>query len=317
MIIFIFGQESFLVTRKFEQLKNQYLEKTPQARWEVFDFDDDVEMNNVESAFEGGESLFSAKKCLILRNIFSLSKVSHDKVHQLIKVGEKNNGDLTIMVVETQKPKGKLSSYLKKNAKIFEFPQMNQGELITWIKGEVENRSSSKVTISNDALRNLCEITQCNLWHLNSEIDKLIQFCSDGKIEKTDLEKISKGQIETGIFDLVDAIGAKNKSRAIELKNNLVMQGDNEFYIFSMIHTQLRNILKVGECVRKGITDPGEISKRCSIHPFVAKKTLSQQGRFEKRELKKIFLLASRIDKMAKSGKVDIGEALDYFIVKI
>lgn len=316
MIIFIFGQENFLVQQKFSDLKKDYLAKNPQAQIEVFDLDDD-EVKEVEDSLQGGTSLFSPKKLLILRNIFSLPKTSYEKMHELIKKASKENGDLTMMIVESGKPKGKILNYLKRNAKLLEFKQLDQAQLKKWVTDEVKNRSGGQLTISQDALTTLCEITQCNLWHLHNEVEKLIQFCSKGEISATDLEEISKGQIETGIFDLVDAIGIKDKPRAIELKNNLVMQGDNEFYIFSMIHTQLRNIMKVSECASKGITDHGQVSKLCSMHPFVAKKTLSQQGKFKRGELKEIFSLAAKIDVMAKSGKVNIDEALDYFIVKV
>lgn len=316
MIILIFGQENFLVQQKFRELKKDYLAKNPQAQIEVFDLEDD-QVKEVEESLQSGTSLFSPKKLLILKNIFSLSGTGYEKMYQLIKKASKENGDLTMIIAESGKPKGKMLNYLKRNAKLLEFKQLDQAQLKKWITEEVRNRSNDQLTISQDALTSLCEITQCNLWHIHNEIDKLIQFCSKGEISINDLEEVTKGQIETGIFDLVDAIGIKDKPRAIELKNNLVMQGDNEFYIFSMIHTQLRNIMKVSECASKGITDHAQVSKLCSMHPFVVKKTLSQQGKFDKGELKEIFSLAAKIDVMAKSGKVNIDEALDYFIVKV
>jgi len=318
MLIFVHGPESYLATKKLIDLKESFVKKYPGAQLKVFDFDDDPDLKDISVALDSGESLFSAKSCVVLKNPFVLKKEIQEKLLELLKKAKRSNGDSTVIVSQTSiDPKGKLSNYLKKNSQVFGFELLSQMQAEKWAKSEIEARGKSQVKIDQSALKNLCEITQGNLWQLSNEIDKLIQYCSNCEIGRNDMEKISKGQIETGIFDLVDAMGQKNRARAIELKNNLVMQGDNEFYILSMIHLQFRNMLKVANCLRKGITDPKEISRLCSLHPYVVKKSLSQGRKFGKDELKKIFSLTARIDQMAKKGEVEIGEALDYFIVKV
>lgn len=317
MIIFIHGKESYLVLQKLSLLKAEFLKKHPDSQLGEFDLEEDGNIEQIAGMVASGSSLFSDKKLIILRKVFSLAKSNQDKLHRLLKDAAKADEDLTVIVVETGTPQGKLSAYLKKKSKQYEFAQLGPKKLEEWINQQVQARSEGSKTISKAALANLCEITQCDLWQISNELDKLVQFCSKAEIGISDLAKISKGQIGIGIFDLVDAIGAKDKPRAIELKNNLVMQGDNEFYIFSMIHSQLRNIIKLNECMNKGMADPGLISKKCGMHPFVVRKTMSQRARFGKGELKGIFSLAAKIDLEAKSGKIDIGEALDYFIVKI
>ena len=76
-------------------------------------------------------------------------------------------------------------------------------------------------------------------------------------------------------------LGEGNRDLAIRTKTKLINQGENEFMIFSMILGQMRNMIKVLQCQRKGIKSEQEISDETgNVHPFVVKKTIRQVQKF-------------------------------------
>lgn len=319
MICFIYGENNFLAQRKYQKYRNVFTSRNPGAPVDVFDCDENFDLQCVQRSLQSGYSLFSQKKCIILKNPFTLNILNQKKIIELLEANSNNGSDGLIIVAELRvpKPKGRLLNFLKKNAKNEKVDVLDQRNLKNWIIRELEKQSDKKTTILPDALEYLIGITQGNMWMINSEIKKLVNYQGKGSVDKNGIEKLCHGKVNAGIFELVDAIGNNNRARAIALKNNLLAQGENEFYIFSMIVSQFRNLIKVGECVLKGVNDPNRISKLCTMHPFVARKTLAQLRNYNKRQLKDIFSLASEIDIKAKTSDVEMSEALDYFIVKI
>ncbi|MEA1926540.1 MAG: DNA polymerase III subunit delta [Patescibacteria group bacterium] len=319
MINFIYGENNFLAQRKYQEYKSVFTLKNPGAPIDVFDCDENFDFQYIQRSLQSSYSLFSKKRCVILKNPFTLNVLNQKKIIELLEINSNSGNDNIIVVVElrTPKPKGRLLNFLKKGAKNEKLDALDQKRLKDWIIKELERQSDKKTTILPDALEYLIGITRGNMWTVNNEIKKLVNYQEKGSINKKDIEKLCHGKVESGIFELVDAIGNNNKARAIALKNNLLAQGENEFYIFSMIISQFRNLIKVGECVLKGVNDPNRISKLCTMHPFVVRKTLAQLRNYNKRQLKNIFSLASEIDLKTKTSDIEMSEALDYLIVKI
>ncbi len=324
MIKFYFGDEKYLVFSEFQKEKKMFKKKNPNAQIEDFDFEQTIEMNLLREAFVSGGGLFSAKKMITLRNIGSLDLVKQDQLLELLKLPEIGiKGDLEVLIVllGKEKPSTKIKGFLtrktKKEIENFEFKKKNDEEVKKWIISELKKRTSSKITIEKKALDEISLIMNGNLWRISNELEKLICFVEEDLIKIEDVKKICSGNIEAGVFDLVDAIGTKNLEQAMTLKNRLITQGDNEFFIFSMIISQIRNLIKISSCTSKGIRNADQIASLCKIHPFVVKKTLKQQGSFPMEKLRTIYQLAADIDKEAKNGNRDMKEALDYFIAKI
>ncbi len=324
MIKFYFGEEKYLVFSQYRKERLNFEKNNPDAHIGEFDFKKVIDLKQVAEELISGGGLFASKKMLILRNINEVSVTFQEQFLELLKnpiVSEGDELELLIIALEKGKFSTKLKGFLtrktKRKIESIEFKRKKGMELEKWVLLEINRRSNKDVSIKSIALKELILLTNGDLWKLNSEIDKLICFVDKGEISKMDIEKICNGEMEAGVFDLIDAVGAKNLEKAITLKNRLITQGDNEFFIFSMITSQLRNLIKVEFCVSNGIYNADRIAKKCKLHPFVAKKTLAQVRSFSKNKLKRVYDLAARIDQEAKIGQRDMKEALDYFIAKI
>ncbi len=149
---------------------------------------------------------------------------------------------------------------------------------------------------------------------LGNEIEKLVLYKGLGEtIEAADVELLSPYAAEAAIFDLVDALGNRQATRAAELFQEKVVAGAEPFYLFSMIIRQFRLLLQA-----RALLDAGEraagIAEQLKQRPFVADKLARQARNFTLPQLEAIYRRLLEIDVEAKTGKADLLTAL-YLLV--
>lgn len=247
-------------------------------------------------------SMFNSKKLVIVENVFSLDEEIQEKIQKLLesKNTEKDR-DMTIIFWNEEAKKGnKFFKYLAEKAKTKEFEPLNKANLKNWVKEHINAREA---IIDDRALDILIENVGSDLWRMANEIDKLANYSKKIKIE--DVELLIRPEVDLNIFEMVDAIGYKDKSKAIRLFNQHLEQGDNELYLLSMFAYQIRNLIKV------------KSGGKLEMNPFVARKTKQQAESFNMEELKKIYRGLMTIDFDSKIGKIDTKTALELFIVSL
>jgi len=111
-------------------------------------------------------------------------------------------------------------------------------------------------------------------------------------------------------FDLTDALGSKDKKRAMNILLNMLKNKEDGFLIFGSIISLYRNLAKVYALVRAGKTPASPEANKLKMHPFVVQKTFSQLRNFSFSEIKSFYSLALKLDEDVKLGKLKIEEAL-------
>jgi DNA polymerase-3 subunit delta len=253
--------------------------------------------------------MFRKTKLIVLENAFS----NTDFKEKFVKKGKIFADTENIIVFyETNKinKRDKLLTFLTKYGKTQEFEVLSEIKLRNWAKRRIE---VLKGKIEDTALETLILYAGNNLWEMESEINKLVNYKNGALIKTEDVELLVKSKIETDIFKTIDAIASKNKKKAITLIREHLQEGDAPFYLFSMINFQFRNLLVVKDLIERNLSPYGAKN----IHPFVIKKSIILSGRFSFPELKKIYQRLSEIDFDVKVGKIDPGTAIDLLISEI
>lgn len=318
MIIFLHGKEKYLVFQRYLELKKEFHKKNEKASVFEFDAGDEFDLTKAGQVLSEGGGLFSEKKMIIFKDLFLLSVSAQKNLLESIEQSPiVKDQEIFLIVAEmhSSPAKGKLLNFLKKNSRIEESKPLQGVSLEKWITDEVSKRSRGEVSIKIDAVKKIAEVGGNSLWATSKLIDSLVSYC-EKEIKVQDVSLFGKGRIEAKVFDLVDAMGQRNISSALRTKQNLLAQGENEFLIFSMLVSQLRNLLKVNEGMKRGM-HPDSIASSFGMHPFVVKKNLVQLRNFSQSKLKKMFQLAAEIDLKAKTGEAEMKDSLDYFIAKI
>jgi len=123
--------------------------------------------------------------------------------------------------------------------------------------------------------------------------------------------------MDNNIFETIEAMSANRKPKALELFHRHLDQGDDPFYLFSMLVYQFRNLLRIASLQENGIFSEFEIAKQSKLHPYVVKKSMNQARNFGEKKLIAIHKKLGALDAKIKTGQADIKLSLDKFIVEL
>ncbi len=196
-------------------------------------------------------------------------------------------------------------------AKLFDLPKGN--ELNRWIRQAVKARGGK---IAPQAVNLLAMNVGSDLQALENEVEKLTLYKGDELIQVGDVEKLGVFSADANIFDLVDALGNRNGKKAVTLLQKSLSEGSEPFQLFAMIVRQFRLIIQTKECAENG-QRPAEIAKTVGMHPFVTKKVYKQAQSFSLDQLKRIYDYLLNVDIDAKTGKVEMGTALNLLVTSL
>jgi DNA polymerase-3 subunit delta len=148
------------------------------------------------------------------------------------------------------------------------------------------------------------------------EIEKLLAYVNYQRpVEPDDVEYLVAYAGETSVFDMVDALGARNGREAQRLLHRL-MEADDPLRLFGMVVRQFRLLLLTREMLDAGNQDT-EIAAVLKIPPFVVRKLMGQVRNFSLPRLEIIYHQLLDIDEAIKTGKIDGDIALDTFVASL
>lgn len=312
MIIFLYGEDTYSSSKRLNQLKQKFKEEYGDINISIFDFEDkDLEFSRIAAEIKSMPFL-SNKRLVIVKNL--LKAGGKDRSKKMNDLTEKVP-ETTVLIFFEDKESDKRSALYKKLHKVAEcqeFKPLRDGQLSNWVKLGVEKRGGR---ISFNAAQRLALSVGQDLWRLSNEIDKLINFAEGREIKPQDIDLLVQESIQAQIFDLVDALGAKDYKQALSVLNKLLKSGKKEPYILSMIVFGFRNLVLVKK-VSKVTSDQREIAKKLSLHPYVVQKTLAAGKNFRKKELRDIYQELLETDIAIKTGKKEPSLALNLLIME-
>lgn len=244
-------------------------------------------------------SFFNEKRVFIARGILnSLSEKQLELMAESLTNLDKNTD---VIFVEESKPKSiKALNLIKKLGEVKEYIVPKSLNLTNFIKEKVAEEGG---TIAPLAAERLASFVGPDLWQLTEEIKKLVLYKTTEKgteeIQTADVELLTHANFEATIFELTDAMAAKNTRKAASLINSFLSEGENEIYILTMIAMQFRNIAMAK--FEPGAT-PDVLAKKAGMHPYVAQKSLHQAKNFEKDEIINMYSRLLDADLKLKSG---------------
>ncbi len=318
MLLFLYGNDSFRSREKLSEIKNKFLQKTGAGSLPiVVDYDE-----KKEDIFEflGAGGLFSQKSLLIVKNL--LAKTEDDEREKILgrlrkkKSLAEDKNQVVVFWEKTLPAKTDLFVYLLKNSQSQNFEKLTGRHLSGWIDARIK-KHNPKAVFSRRAAEKLAAYAGGDLFRLENEIQKLSAFREDGEITEADVEFLAEAEINSNIFETVDALARGDKKTALNLLERHLKQGDDCVYLLSMYALQFRNLLKTGEYFWQGMTDAERIARETRIHPFVAKKCLRQLRNFSFEKLKNIYAKLREMDWKIKTGRIDPKLALNKFIMEI
>ena len=195
-----------------------------------------------------------------------------------------------------------------------EFPPRRGRELHAWIAERVKQKGGR---ITNEAVAALAVFVGENLRLLDQEIEKLLTYTGPGRdLQKADVEALVPYAREARIFDLVDAIGQRQRETALRLLHQMLDDGTAPAYLMVMFARQFRLLLQGRELLDGGAGKEAIVAA-LKLHPFVADKVLLQARNFTLEHLERIYRRLLDADVAMKTGRAEETVALDLLVVEL
>lgn len=325
MILFLYGENDFESSEKLRSIKEKYVDASL-GDTNLFSIDlADKKMDFKEfSRIVTAQPFLAKKRLIIIKNLLykGSKKLQTDIIDFLPKIPE--TSVIIFYEVKTPDKRSKLFKTLNKPKISQEFKLLNPIELKKWIEKRIDKKLiKNKPDIDYEFIESLLLKSGNNLWQISAQVEKINLYLGAhvNYYSKDDIKKLTNEKTLTGIFEFIDILAKKDIKNAYIMLHNLLDQGENEFYILTMIAYQFRNMLIIKDLTKDTNSNEyqlaGIISKKAKINPYVVGKMIKICNKFLYFDLKKIYQQLLKIDIDIKTGKVSPILALDMLVEKV
>ena len=187
-------------------------------------------------------------------------------------------------------------------------------ELARWV---VSQLSENRIRITKGALQMLLERTGADMTMLRAQLDKLAACAGEGgTLSETDVGGLVAERLETRVFDLVDAVGHRDRRGAISRYDELLRMQEEPNRILYFLGRQfnLLYLMKVLSQKGKGTV---EMMKVMDLRYSFQIRKLSDQARFFTTEqLRHAVADCTAMEQRFKTGKIDVRLGVELLLVK-
>jgi DNA polymerase-3 subunit delta len=140
--------------------------------------------------------------------------------------------------------------------------------------------------------------------HLSLEIDKVISYCQGrSSVTRADIEAVTGTQIENHIFEMIDAVTARNQKKALDLYADLLALKEPPLRILYLIARQFNQLLMIKELAVVGNSVP-MIAQKTGIRDFVVRRSMNTVRNYTSDELRKHITYCTKMEEAAKTGNI-------------
>ena len=312
-MILLYGEDSYSSRQKLNNIIDKFKKKDPSNMNLIFLDGASLELSQVKQNILAAPFM-GDKRLVVIENLLSQKKENlKEEILELFKKGLPESSVVVFLEEKEFDKRKKLAKYVLKNSQTEEFKYLLGGRLNNWIRKEVEVRGGA---MANSAVDKLASCVGSDLWQMSNEIDKLIVYKKNTEIIDSDIDLLVKAKLDTNIFNFIDAIGAKDKGRALNLLHDQLESGENIQYLLSMLNYQFRNLLTIKDLTENGFNQ-NNMSKEVKMHPYVIKKTIQQSSQYNLESLKIIYQKLLDLDAAIKTGRIDPVLGLDLLVVAL
>lgn len=348
MIIFFYGEDTYRMRQKLKALKEKFISASL----------GDTNLSLLDGATISFDEFvrqilampfLTKSRLVIVENLLKNAKKSaQGGVLEKIPDSLKKVPNSTVLVFIEEGVPDRRTALFKRlsKEKTEEFKLLEPDQLRRWVARELEIRNlpAGKAGVKCEAgvISKLIDYVGADLWRMKNEIDKLTAYCHSDRREESptnvgdanklrdasqnaqhdirteDIELLVQPQIQSNIFNLIEAIANKNLKLSVKELYKLLNSGQNELYIFTMIVYEYRNLLILKDLTERGkVENQWTLAKKAGLHPFVVQKSLGTLKKYKFEDLKNAYKKILNFDIKIKTGKMESRTALELLIFEL
>jgi DNA polymerase-3 subunit delta len=202
-----------------------------------------------------------------------------------------------------------------------ELVRVEETDAMRWLVAEAEKRGT---VLDVDAARELADALGADMMLMASELEKLLLYTGERRrITLGDVETMVLGAKQRSLYELTDAISAKDRPRALALLQGLLNASDGgEDSAIGNLYMLARTFRQMLVILEKNVRDSRAIWQALwqgfRMPPFAAEDLIRQARRYKnRRELTRALRLIARADLELRSSPPDKRLVLERLVLAL
>lgn len=308
-IYLLYGEEAYLRKQYRDNLKKALVPADDTMNCSIY-AGKEIKVNEIID-LAGTMPFFAERRVIIVENSGLFKSGSNDRLLELLK--DMPQTSYMIFVEEEVDKRGKLYKAVTANGYAALCEMQDEATLKKWIMSLLKRENKM---ITADALNLLLDKTGANMENIKREVEKLVCYkYFDEGITAEDVEELCTVQIQNRIFDMVEAVAAKNQKTALALYYDLLALKEAPMKILALIARQFHMLLQVREMKQKGYPE-NEIAQKTGLNPYyLKKKYIPQAAQFPLPKLEAALRACVDAEERVKTGKMPDTMSVELIIV--
>ena len=215
----------------------------------------------------------------------------------------------------------RLTETLGQHCGMVELARVSEDDAMRWI---VSTAQEQEVRVDADAARELVDALGADMMMVSSELEKLLLYATGrGRITLGDVETMVLSAKQRTLYELTDAISAKDRARALALLQGLLNSSDaGEDAAIGHLYMLARTFRQMLVILEKNVRDSRAIWQALwqgfRMPPFAADDLIRQARRYKsRRELTRALKLVARADLELRSSPPDKKLVLERLVYEL
>src|SRR5437016_7181000 len=190
---------------------------------------------------------------------------------------------------------------------IVELSRVEESDAVRWISDYCASRD---VKIDADGARELVDALGGDMMMISNELEKLILYVGEKKrITLGDVETMVLAAKQRSLYELTDAISAKERVRALEVLDAILSSGEGEEAAIGHIYMLAKTFRQMLVILERNVRDQrmlwAALWQGFRVPPFAADDIIKQARRYKsRRELTRAIRLVAKADLALRSNPV-------------
>lgn len=247
-------------------------------------------------------SLFGEGPFVVVRNLDAWNAAQKTRILAYLN-NSSPEADL-VMLGAKLGAREKLLAAVKKAGEVHDLKQPTGKALARWSIGYAKNQGLELPEYVAEELVARCSDDKAKV---SREAEKLALY-AEGAATMEDVEALCPPDLQSNIFQFVDALGAGDSGQALHLLEALLGTGEPPLRILYMIRRQFRLLARARSLLEAGAPRP-EVASKLKVPPFVARKLEEQARGMVEEDLENALALVLDLERGLKGGS-DLSEEL-------
>jgi DNA polymerase-3 subunit delta len=308
-VYLIYGSEELLLERAEKRLHDRLAAVADlDFNYETFDGAAATAVDVINAA--NTMPFLSERRLVIVRNVDKLDSAA---LERLAAYARDPAPYTCLVLVATRIAKNtKLYRAVAATGVAYEYaaPKRNEyaGEVVRLLKERGK-------TIAMPTAQLLVDVVGRDLRRLDVETSKLATYVADAeRVSADDVKAVAAASAEASVFELSDAVGERDVTRALRVLRRLLDAGETPLGVEATLARHVRALIGARALADRGVS-PDAMAPEIGMAPWQARNAAKQASRYQPKELSAALRGLASAEEEMKTSPTDAGLVIERWIV--